>query len=319
MDSTALKYANAMLGNPDEAAGLECTVIGPELLFNCDLWVCITGARTSPVLDGVAMPDHAPFLVTRGSTLRVGPVTEGMRAYVAVGGGVDVPEVMGSRATDLVAHIGGISGRALRRGDIVQVSWQESPPPGSLPEDTALPTLPGFQPFYMRDRSVLRVVPGPQDDRFTSDAMETFLSASYTVTAESNRMGYRLSGPPLAHVRGADIVSDGIVFGAVQVPGHGQPIILMADRQTTGGYTKIACVISADFPLLGQLGPGSEVRFKSVTLKEAQLARRELEEEFERFKLSLSQMTADRDSNSRRYSISLNGMTYKVLVEKLYT
>jgi antagonist of KipI len=317
MDALSLRYGNAMLGNEAFAAGLECTALGPSLVFNSGSWVCVTGARTSPTVCGAPVPDHTPFYVPQGSTLRVGGMSAGMRAYVLFGGGIDVPQVMGSRSTDLVAHIGGVSGRALRSGDVVSLVGGSTRPPGSLPEDTVLPPAPGFVPPYRREVGPLRVILGPQQERFADSAIDTLLSSEYVVSTDSNRMGYRLSGPSLEHSRGADIVSDGIVFGAVQVPGHGQPIVLMADRQTTGGYTKIACVISADFPLLGQLGPGDRVRFAAVSVDEAHAALRRREGEFDAFVRVLQQRASVREAAAKRYRVVVGGEPHDVLVEDM--
>ena len=260
MDQQAFRNANAMVGNPSgEDAVLECTLIGPEILFTTDTVCAIAGADMQVNVRGVPVPRERAFVVLAGQTLRFGAAVEGCRAYLAVRGGIGVPVVMGSRSTNLKCGVGGYQGRALRGGDELQ--------PGS--EAHCGPCMPlKTVPHYENDIAV-HVVCGPQAACFTSAGLETLRSAKYTVTQDSDRMGIRLEGPMLAH-QGVDIVSDGIVFGSVQVPANGKPIILMADHQTTGGYAKIATVCSFDLPGLAQLVPGGTVRFLPVTVRQAQ-------------------------------------------------
>ena len=200
-----------------------------------------------------------------GQTLRFTGPKCGCRAYLAVVGGLDVPEVMGSRSTYMKAKIGGWHGRKLEKGDVLPLRA-----PGTEPK--ALENRALAPEFRGRSEYTLRVVMGPQDDAFTPGGVSAFLSGVYTVTPEFDRMGCRMEGPEIEHNGSADILSDGIAFGAVQVPDSGQPIVMLADRQTTGGYTKIANVISADFRLLGQLKSGDRVRFEKVSLAAAQEA-----------------------------------------------
>jgi biotin-dependent carboxylase-like uncharacterized protein len=203
--------------------------------------------------------------VQSGDVLSFAGLKSGLRGYLAVAGGVDTPLVMNSRSTYTKAALGGFEGRALKAGDLVPLGAGLEPDKAqvallSIPEDRI--------PVYGVSKTV-RIVLGPQDDAFTETGIQTFLDSIYTVTNECDRMGYRLDGPSIEHVKGGDIISDGIAFGAVQVPGHGKPIIMMADRQTTGGYTKIAGVISVDLPLLAQSKPGDQIKFQKVTLEEA--------------------------------------------------
>jgi antagonist of KipI len=206
---------------------------------------------------------------------------DGIRGYLAIAGGIDVPLVLGSRSTYLRSRLGGIEGRALKAGDILHVLDHEAGPKPGM--DRRYPAgvsgralLPGRHPVYGHEHMV-RVVLGPQDDRFTPDGVRTFLSSTYSVTPQSDRMGYRLAGPAIAHTAGPDIVSDGTPLGAVQVAGDGVPIVLMADRGTAGGYTKIATVISVDVYRLSQAAPGDVVRFQSISVGEAHRAVREQE------------------------------------------
>ena len=272
LDLFALRAGNRLVGNADEAAGLEITLIGPRLRFLSPAVIAITGADLDPRLDGhrVSMWQSVP--VKEGTTLAFGDVRDGVRAYLAVAGGFDVPLVLGSRSTYTRSKLGGIGGRAIRAGDRL---------PG-----VAAPVVEGARSRRLPRRLVptyghqhaLRVVLGPQDDAFSEEGVRAFLSSAYQVSEQSDRIGYRLNGPMIAHKAGPDIISDGIPFGAVQVPADGQPIVLLADRGTTGGYTKIATLISADLPRLAQAMPSDEVTFARVSLEDANRALREQED-----------------------------------------
>jgi biotin-dependent carboxylase-like uncharacterized protein len=197
-------------------------------------------------------------------------VTGGCRAYLAVAGGIDVPPALGSRATYLRGRLGGLGGRALQKGDALPVGAPAAGAAGV--EGRTVP--PARRPAYPTEVEC-RVILGPQAERFTADGVAAFLGEPYEVTPHADRMGYRLKGPPIGHAAGHDIISDGIPLGGIQVPGEGQPIVLLVDRQTTGGYTKIATVISADIGRIGQTRPGNRVRFTAVDLPQAHAALRE--------------------------------------------
>jgi biotin-dependent carboxylase-like uncharacterized protein len=266
MDPFALRAANWLVGNPPDAAALEITVAGPRLRATGKCLIAVAGADLGLRVDGREVPAWMAVFVREGWSIEFGGRRSGCRAYLAVAGGVDVPPVMGSRSTYLSGGFGGLEGRALRRGDLVPVG----------PVSFHLFTLAGRSfprsliPGYS-DAPEIHVVAGPQDDYFAGAGMAAFLSGEYRVGATSDRMGYRLSGPEIAHEGATGIISDGVPLGAVQVPADGQPIVMMADRQTTGGYPKIATAISADVPLLAQCMPGqSTVRFQTVSVEEAQ-------------------------------------------------
>ena len=265
VDPRSAAVANILAGNPDGEAVLECTVLGPQLRFDAPAVIAVTGADLGPTLDGVPVENYRALRVQAGQTLRFTGPKCGCRAYLAVSGGLDVPEVMGSRSTYMKAKIGGWHGRKLEKGDVLPLRA-----PGTEPK--ALENRALAPEFRGRSEYTLRVVMGPQDNAFTPGGVSAFLSGVYTVTPEFDRMGCRMEGPEIEHAGSADILSDGIAFGAVQVPDSGQPIVMLADRQTTGGYTKIANVISADFRLLGQLKSGDRVRFEKVSLAAAQEA-----------------------------------------------
>jgi antagonist of KipI len=263
LDQFSLRAANRLVGNAEGAACLEMTLVGPRLRFLVPATVSLTGADLGARLDGRPVPLWESIVARPGEVLSfVGP-KDGVRAYLAVAGGLDVPEVLGSRSTYTRSRLGGLDGRALRTGDVLSVARDRPVVLGG-----ALRLADRERPVYGHAHR-LRVVLGPQDDRFTAEGIGTFFGSSYEVSPQSDRMGCRLTGPAIQHARGADIVSDGTAFGAVQVAGDGVPIVLLADRGTAGGYTKIATVIGPDIPRLAQAAPGDTVTFGAVTLEEA--------------------------------------------------
>ncbi len=266
LDLFSMRAANRLVGNPDDAAGLELTLIGPRLEFVVPATIALTGADLGARLGDRPLPRWESVVVEPGAVLSFSGPQDGVRAYLAVAGGVDVPEVLGSRATYIRSRLGGIAGRKLEAGDAVHVSGDR---PVLLGGALQLPVP--HRPIYGHAH-LLRVVLGPQDDRFTPNGVHTFLSSTYSVSPQSDRMGYRLAGAAIEHLRGPDIVSDGTPLGAVQVAGDGVPIVLLADRGTAGGYTKIATVIGPDIPRLAQAAPGDEVTFDSVGLDDAYAA-----------------------------------------------
>jgi len=272
MDEVALRVGNVLVGNPQEAAGLEVTALGPQLRFLRDTVVALTGAGVEAELDGRPAPWYRSFRVRARQLLDIRRCTRGLRAYVAIAGGIDVPVLLGSRSTCLVARFGGFRGRALLAGDVLATGSPSAP----LAELAGRELPEAWRPRHGSPVG-LRVVLGPQADAFTEAGRRTFLESEYRVSPHADRMGYRLDGPVIAHQGSADILSDWIPLGAVQVPGDGKPIILLADRQTTGGYTKIATVIQPDIGLVAQLQPGDALGFRAVSVAEAQGIARRLE------------------------------------------
>ena len=276
MDTWSLRVANRLVGNPEEAAAIEITLVGPAMRFEGPGVIALAGADLAAQIDGRPAATWQSHAIRSGATLSFAGARDGMRAYLAVAGGIDVPLVLGSRSTFVRSALGGFEGRALRAGDRVPVGRASVHGPAagrSLPRDLV--------PSYGRSHT-LRVVFGPQDDAFTEDGVRAFLEGPYAFAPESDRVGCRLVGPRIAHRSGADIVSDGTVFGAVQVTGDRLPIILMADRGTTGGYTKIATVASVDVPRVAQARPGDRVRFERVGVGEAQALLRDARARIER-------------------------------------
>ncbi len=259
-DAHALRVGNLLLGNEEGAAALEATLVGPELLFEATAVVVLAGAPFGAQLDGAPLPAWEAVSVPAGGRLAVGRAFSGARGYVCVRGGLDVPSVLGSRATDVATGFGGLDGRPLRAGDRLSVGAARGEPRGKRVDAAAA--------RWSGPRRRLRVTPGPQDDWFGEDALAAFASRSFRVSASSSRTGVRLEGEPLV-APSRSLVTEGVVAGAVQVPPAGLPIVLLVEHPSTGGYPKIGSVISADLSALAQLRPGEDVRFARVSFEEA--------------------------------------------------
>jgi biotin-dependent carboxylase-like uncharacterized protein len=271
MDRFALRAGNLIVGNPAGAAGIEVTLGGFEAAFLDACGFALAGGDLTPALNGRSIFNWRNYRAARGDVLTLDQARLGCRAYICIAGGVDVPVVMGSRSTYLRGRFGGYRGRALQKADVIACGDETGPAMHELPAEL----IPGYC-----GEPLLRVVPGPQDDYFTSEGLEAFFTGTFELTDRWDRMGCMLSGPTVMHSRGANIISDGTLAGAVQVPGNGQPTILMADCQTTGGYPKIATVTSFDLPLIAQLAPRGRVRFQAVSLVQAREMHLKLEYRF---------------------------------------
>jgi antagonist of KipI len=260
MDTYSHRLANRLVANPDEAAALEVTLVGPEIEALGDVTCAVAGARFDLVCERETVPCDRPFVLRSGRRLRFARCVAGARATLAVRGGFDIPPLFGSRATSLSSAMGPFGGRALAAGDELPVGFHEP----RIGEPTNV--LPLHLP---QGGARLRAIPGPHEDMFTHEALELFFASRFAIAHASNRMGYRLEGPVLPHRADADILSEATPIGSVQVPRSGHPILLMADRQTTGGYPRIATVITADLPRAGQLAPGDWIRFAPATRADA--------------------------------------------------
>ncbi|RYL95883.1 biotin-dependent carboxyltransferase [Sporolactobacillus sp. THM7-4] len=273
MDSWALRLANALVGNEPGAACLEITLSGPELCFEEGHWIAITGADLSPVIGDRRVPMNRPVYVRKGTVLAFTVPVKGLRTYLAVDGGIDVPEVLGSRSTALQAQFGGLNGRAIQSGDRLPAGRKSAFPHRLLQKDEAFYYVnwtvnPRLLPYH--HPRLIRVVAGREWAAFSKPARRNFLYTAYEVTRDSNRMGARLSGLKLELKKEKSLISSPVSVGTVQVPANGQPILLLQDRQTTGGYPMIAHVISADLPKAAQARPGDKLSFRKVSLEEAQ-------------------------------------------------
>ena len=264
MDARAFHLADLLAGNAQNTAALELCVTGPEIRVNKNTTVALCGADFGMQIDGVPVPSYAGVPAQKGQVISFTPAKRGRYGYLAFRGGIYVPEVMGSRATLMKNQLGGVSGRKLAAGDRLKLGF-------GLLAGGALRSLPPEVPAAKEETVTLRVVKGPQDDMFTKESLRYFFNHGAVVTDACDRQGARLQARPLEFTGAKDIVSDGISFGAIQVPGDGQPILLLSDRQTTGGYAKLGTVITADLGKAGQLQPGQQVRFVEVSPETAEL------------------------------------------------
>ena len=300
-DKYAMRVANLLAGNradPDRAAVLEFTLRGAVIRFHADAVISLTGADMSPAVNGTPVEPYHPVLIQKGETLQMGTAVRGLRGYLAVYGGISVPEVMGSRSTNLQCHIGGYEGRALRNGDLLPIG--KSSFPARMYWRRVSKKLSGWgtgeEDIWLRGKArpwrflggeripLLRVVPGPQAEAFTEEGLRTFEEAVFMVTTDSNRMACKLDGPEIRTIHGSDILSDAIVEGSVQVSSNGKPIVMMADHQTAGGYAKIGTVIRVDLPSMAQARPGDRVAFRFVEPEEGIECCRKAARELERLK-----------------------------------
>lgn len=277
LDCVSLRLANALVGNPRGAAALELLLQGPtcEVLADSLRLALVGGSAGMEIRSGDprVIPAGQSVRLTQGEVFRIGALGDSACAYLAVEGGLDIAPVLGSVSTYVRGAIGGFQGRRLQKSDLVPLRLAAA-------DVRAECTL--RRPLDLALEQPVRVVLGPQADYFTEAAVKTFLSSVYTVSPQSDRMGFRLEGPAVEHARGYNIVSDGVVPGSIQVPGSGRPIILMADNQTTGGYPKIATVVSADLPVVGRRKPGRPIRFIAVEVRQAELLRKEREAAIQR-------------------------------------
>lgn len=300
MDEWSHRVANLLVGNPEREATLEITLLGPSLKFQETTLIAICGAGLSPRIGERAVPQGRPVLVRAGSQLDFGRRESGMRAYLAVHGGFDVAPVMNSKSTYLRGAFGGFNGRALRKGDEIPIGagnaerpfprlarmLRENADPFATPGD---PLLPPTAPPGNPPRTV-RVMAGQQWQAFTGEAQTRFLAGEFRISPQSDRMGFRIDGPKLALREPLEMISEAVAFGTIQVPPDGNPIILMADRQTTGGYPKIADVASVDLPVVAQTMPQHTVRFALISLEEAQQLYLAREAEIDRVRRTVEQL-----------------------------
>ena len=267
VDIDSLDLGNRLVGNEQFAAVLEIMLGGLEIEFARRTIFALTGADANATLDGVPLAVNISYMAHAKSHLVLGMVSGGLRAYLAIDGGVSTPEILGSRSTHIASKIGGIDGRPLAVDDVLNIGESSTSNASGL-------VLPGYKPessLVDFQNLIVRVILGPQDDEFSKAGIEVFLNTNYTVTDQSNRQGLRLDGPEIESRSGRyDIVSDAVVNGSIQVPGDAKPIILLADRQTTGGYAKIATVATVDLPQLGQVSPGTNINFAVISVEESQ-------------------------------------------------
>lgn len=259
-DAISLRIGNRLVGNPEGAAALEMTLVGGAFRFEETTVIAVTGADFGPSFSGTSLAMWTSVAVQEGQTVALGPSRSGARAYLCIQGGIAVEAFLGSASTHVLSGLGGFKGRALRKGDRLELGKANSVFRRRSLSPNALEKL---QP-----RKVIRITDGPQGDWFTNAAWKIFCESSFRVAEQSNRMGIRLEGPPVPLVS-REMITEGVSLGAIQVPTSGQPIILFVEQQTTGGYPKIANVISADLHSLGQLRPRDVIRFERIDMREA--------------------------------------------------
>ena len=277
IDRVASKMANVLVNNDESEAVVEFCLAGPILRFDEEVNIAVCGGDFGIEFNGKSYPANRAVHVPAGAVVTVTTGKVGTFGSIAIGGGLDIPVVMGSRSTNLRCGIGGFKGRALEAGDVIKLRN-----PGYGKQNLSWRWVPERRlvSFSDEDITAVRVIPGPQEDMFTEAGINTFYTSAYRISNHSDRMGFRLKGPKVESKNGCDILSDGIVLGSVQISGTGEPIVMMADRQTTGGYAKIATVIYVDIPVFAQLRPGQKVRFKKTTVQEAQALIKEVDEKW---------------------------------------
>jgi antagonist of KipI len=282
LDSYALRIANLLVGNRPDEAGLEAMLLGPAIRALADIVVAVTGGNLQPQRNKQPIEMWRSHILKKDDILSFDSPLSGFRAYVAVGGGISVPPVMGSRSTNLSSGFGGLQGRTLKKNDILTSETHSQ----HVKADTRAFNV-AWIPVYPNNWS-LRVIWGPQDDHFPDESRDSFLGASYKMSSDSDRTGIRLQGPVIRQKPDiqTSIISEGVIAGSVQIPGDGKPIIILGET-VTGGYRKIATIISADLPMLGQIKPGDTVRFTAVSLDEARQALTAVEEEVHKFEAML--------------------------------
>lgn len=283
MDRFALEIGNLLLGNASGEAALECTMIGPKLLFTTDHLIAITGGNLSPMIDGRPVKMWSPLAIEKGAVLSFGAPVKGCRSYLSVFGGFDLPKVLGSNSTYLKAGFGGYKGRALKNEDELSFNVTYKHKGDVFNWSADLKLYAGFG-----DDNLIRVMKGPEWHLFNEESKAAMFESRFVITKEADRMGYRLEGFPLATTEPMEMLSSAVSFGTVQVTPNGKPILLMADHQTTGGYPRALQVILTDLSKLAQMTSGQEIRFQPVTLEEARAALQQRVKQLKQFKQTLT-------------------------------
>ena len=265
LDSLAFQIGNILLGNSNENPGIETTMIGPTIKFNSNMWICITGAQSSPMLNGNEIQTWKPIYVRKDSILKWGALNWGIRSYILFKMDMEIEKTMNSYSANTGLGIGGHNdGLPLKKGDKINL----------INSNSSIPILNNnfdYTKHYIPQENdiTLRIILGPHDDYFNQNEINKFLSSEYKITPQSNRIGYRLSGSQIKHANKSDIISEGGALGSIQIPGEGQPIILLQDRGTTGGYPKIATIATVDIPKLAQAQPGQVIKFEKIDIEES--------------------------------------------------
>ncbi|MTH52844.1 5-oxoprolinase/urea amidolyase family protein [Bacillus mangrovi] len=291
MDMYAHRMANMLTGNPESSATIEMTLLGPTIEFTEDVLIALTGGNLSPKINSQPIPMWRPVFVKAGAKLEFGAPVSGCRTYMAAAGGYDIEPQLGSRSTYVKAGIGGLNGRPLKEKDILKVN----PSPlldqlaGKAQDVSVLPAKWHVKPNYTENGKIIQYIEGREYSWFSEEAHKAFNEEEFALTSQSDRMGFRIEGPSLTLKENRELLSEAVGFGTIQVPSGGQPIILMADHQTTGGYPKIGQVIAESLPILAQRKPGERIRFEKTSIQHALdlLLKKEKELEFIRKMIQL--------------------------------
>ena len=312
MDSYALRIGNRLLGNEENEAGIEISIPGLSLEVLNQTVIAITAANFNPTINNFPVPMWEAIEVKKGDIISFDQIKSGCRSYLLVVGGIDVPIILGSKSIYVRGKIGGLKGRPLKEADIINIGKTNQELQNIIGRKVSVKNLPAYH-----EENTVRVILGPQDDYFTKDGLHAFLNSSYEITADSDRMGYRLKGSKINSKNGSDIITDGIPLGSIQVPRNGMPIVMLADRQTTGGYAKIATVISVDIDKFAQMRPGNKVKFTQINLEEAHLLLGEREKNITEMQFEKKETTELKLGNTRIFKVKLKEKIYKVEIEEI--
>lgn len=306
MDEYSAIMSNILVGNELEVPVIETSFKGVCIKFNSDSSIAVTGGENTVLLNDLEVPMWESIRIKSGDIVKMNFCKSGVRNYISIYGGFDIPKILGSYSTNIKSKLGGFEGRALKNGDVIPLKIETI---GFIQRVLSRQEIPEFSNF-----ETIRVILGPQDGEFTEESHKTFFNNEYEVSKEGDRMGIRFLGEKVEHINGADIISDGISFGAIQIPGNGQPIIMMADRQTTGGYTKIGNVITADLYKVAQLPPGSKVKFQRSEEKEAIEALKKYKEKFKKAEMG---ETIRNLQNYRKLRLEVNSKEFNIYVKEV--
>jgi len=312
MDSYALRIGNRLLGNEEDEAGIEISTPDLSLEVLNQTVIAITGANFNPIINNFPVPMWETIEVKKGDIISFDQIKSGCRSYLLVAGGIDVPIILGSKSTYVRGKIGGLKGRPLKKAIIINIGKTNQELQNIIGRKVPANNLPDYH-----EENKIRVILGPQDDHFTKDGLHAFLNSFYEITVNSDRMGYRLKGPKIKSKNGSDIITDGIPLGSIQVPQDGMPIVMLADRQTTGGYAKIATVTSVDIDKFAQMKPGNKIKFTQVNLEEAHLLLNEREKKITEIQFEKKETAESESGNARIFKVKIEEKIYKVEIEEI--
>ena len=312
MDSYALRIGNRLLENKENEAGIEISTPGLSLEVLDQTVIAITGADFNPTINNLPAPIWEALEVKKGDNISFNQIKSGCRSYLLVAGGIDVPNMLGSKSTYTRGKIGGLKGRPLSKYDLINIGNPNQKLPDIIGRKVPSINIPNYH-----EENKIRVMLGPQDDYFTKNGLYAFLNSFYEITVHSDRMGYRLKGPKIKSKNGSDIITDGVPLGSIQVPQDGMPIVMLADRQTTGGYAKIATVISVDIDKLAQMKPGNKIKFTPINLEEAHRLLGEREKNITDLQFKKKETIESKSGNARIFKVKLEEKIYKVEIKEI--